>query len=84
MKNGAGGGEGISKFAVKFVACQKQKLLTLPLNICKNDLINPWLQHEPFGLEASSRKKIFCSLQSNFLPMQHPVNTVFVGPGIKF
>ena len=59
----------------------KQKLFTYSLDICKNDLMTPWLQHELCGLETSSRKAL-CSLNFRFLPTHLAVNSIFVGSGI--
>ena len=75
-----GGGRDYKNLPRNYAAqCKKKKLFTKPLNICKNDLMTPWLQHELCGLESSSRK--FSALyDSVFLPMHHAAITYLRDP----
>ena len=75
------GAEGITKFATKLCSPMQEKetVYIAPKHLQNNDLMTPWLQHELYGLEASSRK---CSAlyDSVFLPMHHAAITYLRDP----
>ena len=84
IKNGTEGVEGISKFAVKLCRpIQETATVDIAPKHFHKLFSDPWLQYKLPCSEAASRK-IVSSLQLDFLPMHHAVNTVFMGSGIRF